>query len=388
MKNTIFILFLLIVFQGILYAMETEIPQFPNTLSKKAQRVKQFLTNLNVDLNNKKAQMTINYFNNPYAGIPILIKKEKKKPLQSLSFFQKCWKFFECELFGYPLEELKDKLYLEKLRRNNCFYTNIKKHQDYGKDEYGIPYKIDKYSTALVLPLRANVKIDQAIDIPIFKRNFCYTNSFSGGYLNCASMEVSADKIDCQIKTNSWLNEQISPDVSLFGHAHEYAHLERGFFAPYRSLLITKAILGGVGLLTCGLLLQNSNIYEKLLGCGAGALLGIVTGNNFKQYSMRHEEKACDLRAIELSKPSNQTLETFFSLQPAFSRVSYEKEKWSIYELKVKHGKPSTITSDIHPSDAERLRYCKAYAQELGYKPSPPCVAPRKKFHFPLPTEE
>lgn len=399
MKNTIFSISLLIVFQNVSHAMEEKpavdkdlqlhilsllppwydshdsyrskkpIPQ-QKKLSKKAQKIENFLNSFNNVEPDKKNEI-IEYFNQNNS-IPIFIKHSQQIPNPPSSLLQSIANS-SCEsLLGYSLEELKDAWALEKLKKNDNNYLDI--------STYNVEYKIDKKTTEIASILRSNTNINPQTNIPIFKKDFCYENRFNGDWLDSYYYSMSNYKTYSYfIKMNSFLNKKYLDTIPL-RVGHELSHIERGCSSPHiKNLLLMKALLGTAAFMITYFFFKSGNTSwtnAQSIVCTASGLEAVVLGTLFKGYFQQKEEKACDLGALELIESSqipisNQILKKYFSLKPIITD-KFSGNNWTIQEMKIEQLKePEAYTTweqklfAAHPSPAERLRYCQNYAEQL-----------------------
>jgi Peptidase family M48 len=288
-----------------------------STQTKKSQKVKKFLDSIDID--QKIKDNIISYFNLPGAGTPEFIKIQPTSE-STASLTPKSTD----SLSGNPSSPI-DKRY-PKL-------------------------KIDKKATAIAAELRKNININPDKYIPIFK------NRIDEAHLKTRHLYITMNS-----RRSTYF-----PHTIPFRLAHEYAHIERNSLVRViGATTLTQASLAAASFFLFGQSKNNSLLY-------AGAIGSIVLTFFAFKYFQRQEEKACDLRAIELIK-SDKGIEEFFSYTEKPEMVLlFPNHNFSIIELKYKYEKPSEYTTWIkklfstHPSHAERVHYCKAFAKERGY---------------------
>lgn len=106
--------------------------------------------------------------------------------------------------------------------------------------------------------------------------------------------------------------------------------------------------------------------------------LGVMCTSFLKYYFLRQEEKACDLEAIKIcesAKGANITFSTHINYT-WHNLIDCQGDTWKIIEQRFKLQKQplkkspwwrSIFSTNTHPSNYERILYCKEYAKKRGY---------------------
>ncbi len=349
------------------HAMEVESVE----LSDKAQVVANFLESENVNIEDSKKAEIINYFNGPDSGIPMFRKiYNYDKKLWWYEKVKNSLFFLEESVFNYPLSQWKLRIEMEWARlkgRRISYPINCKKE--------------DTISTALLKELRKNnnIKLPKDIRIPVFKRlpSERYPGFTSSINLNLV-LKNGKNYLNYCIKINAEYNEKYlnnNSNILNFNLAHEIAHAERGNWRPYRNMLLAKIGLFTVGGFLSYIKFKNTifeSLWKKPCIYGLFVLFGVLFANNFNPYFKRLEEKACDLRAIEICK-SGKGLNGLLLEQNMKSK--YLGNNHEILDVKFeKLENPLEYTwldlisfNYFHPSPAARIRYCEEYAKKHGY---------------------
>jgi hypothetical protein len=347
-KSAIFV-FVLINFQSI------AIDSAQNKLSQEAEKVRTFLNSIN-NINEDEKINIIEYFNKPNVGEPVCIKNS---PQIHENPVKKILQYCEMVLFGHSLQKWTMAYYVEKLRQKNCYNREKKEYPN---------HKIDKHGTAIAATMRNNVKIPLDVDIPILTRDFFSQDIELWSDISRRSIYTDTNTMDYCIEMNSSLNKQF-PNTIPFRLAHKYACLEKGSWKPYKNLLGIK-IFCSIVMLVVYHFVQGYKLkspQKKIIAYGgAGILTGMMFATSSMNYLQQKEQKARDLRAVELAGPHVE-LKDFFSLEPELVNIS-SGSNWAVKELKIKKlEKPSEFNNRQGSSPAQRLRYCEEYAKRLYF---------------------
>ena len=350
-KYMLFFGFLIINFHVMVHVIEIK--------AKQSSKTKELVTFLEtVHISDKEKAEIIDYFNGPEAGTPICEKTDNEKQSLIIEFKN----ILERVLVGYTLSGWLGmiKVYMvEKANPERKKYISSK-------------HEIDTQATELLKKLIKNTKLPKDIDIPVYKKL-----SSEVPPLWPANLDIHVTTTGCSycIKTDIELNKNLDEDDIAQFLAVGLAHLERGCFKPYKNLLLTQGTLGVLCAMFSFVMLKENNKFKSscikrcIHGLG-GYLYGIMCASLFKNYFQQLEEKACDLRAIEICK-SGKGLENIHFLEP-YVEKKYSGNNWKILEMKFRKRKEPLKHPWWHlifgyNSPSKRMSYCKKYAEKLGY---------------------
>ncbi len=355
-KSILFFGCIIMFLHGIVYARKME-----EELNDKAQKVATFLEKFDVTDEAKKEMIT--YFSRPEAGIPIFLKIKSQKS-SWYEELKRIVKNLEKIVFSYTLTEWKIQLLAE--------WARLKKRYISYPSDIEIGYKKYEKATKLLEKLRGNTKLPENIIIPVFERQ--YSEIYPVWLNNMYTNLTSKNNLHYCIMLNANLDEKyFDDDVIAQELGHEIAHIERGFWRPYRNLLFAKIGLVAFFSLLLYTTFDNTK-FKSSFEPWIYSLYGVPCADLFKCYFKRLEEKACDLRAIEICK-SGKGLRKLYLLEPMVES-KYFGNDWEILEMKFrKRKKPLEYSwwhllfyEHTHPSNAARIRYCTEYAKKLGYE--------------------